>query len=45
VQLKPYQTDTLNTLRRFFEHARLAGPKAAYETITTEPEQVVRIGR
>ncbi len=45
MKLKPYQTDTLNTLRRFFEHARLAGPKAAYETITTEPEQAVRIGR
>ena len=45
MQLKPYQTDTLNTLRRFFEHARLAGAKAAYEAITTEPEQVARIGR
>ncbi len=45
MQLKQYQTDTLNTLRRFFEQARLAGPKAAYETITTEPEQAARIGR
>ena len=45
MQLKPYQTDTLNTLRRFFKQARLAGPKAAYEAITTEPEQVARIGR
>ena len=33
MQLKPYQTDTLNTLRRFFEQARIAGPKAAYEAI------------
>ena len=45
MQLKQYQTDTLNTLRRFFEQARLAGPKAAYEAITTEPEQAARIGR
>jgi len=45
MQLKPYQTDTLDTLRRFFEHARLAGPKAAYEAITTEPEQAARVGR
>ena len=45
MQLKPYQTDTLNTLRRFFEHARLAGAKAAYEAITAEPEQAARIGR
>ena len=45
MQLKPYQTDTLNTLRRFFEEARLAGPKAAYEAISAEPEQAARIGR
>ena len=45
MQLKQYQTDTLNTLRRFFEQARIAGPKAAYETIATEPEQAARIGR
>ena len=45
MQLKPYQTDTLNTLRRFFEQARIAGPKAGYESIATKPEQAVRIGR
>ena len=45
MQLKQYQTHTLDTLRRFFEQARLAGPKAAYEAITTEPEQAARIGR
>ena len=45
MQLKPYQTDTLNTLRRFFEQARLAGPKAAYEATAAEPEQAARIGR
>lgn len=39
MQLKQYQTDTLATLRRFFEEARLRGPKAAYEAITQEPEQ------
>lgn len=45
MQLKPYQIDTLDTLRRFFEEARLAGPKAAYEAIAVEPEQAARIGR
>ena len=45
MQLKPYQTHTLDTLRRFFEQARLAGPKAAYEAIAVEPEQAARIGR
>ena len=45
MQLKQYQTHTLDTLRRFFEQARLAGPKAAYEAITTEPEQAARIWR
>ena len=45
MQLKQYQTHTLDTLRRFFEQARLAGPKAAYEAIAVEPEQAARIGR
>ena len=45
MQLKQYQTHTLDTLRRFFEQARLAGPKAAYEAIANEPEQAARIGR
>ena len=45
MQLKQYQTHTLDTLRRFFEQARLAGPKSAYEAIANEPEQAVRIGR
>ncbi|EGD57540.1 Type III restriction enzyme, res subunit [Novosphingobium nitrogenifigens DSM 19370] len=43
MQLKTYQTDTLATLRRFFEEARLRGPKAAYEAITQEPEQAKRL--
>ena len=39
MQLKTYQQATLDTLRRFFEAAQAHGPKAAYEAITTEPEQ------
>ncbi len=45
MQLKQYQTDTLTTLRRFFEDARVAGPKLAYEAITAEPDQKARLGR
>lgn len=44
MQLKQYQADTLAILRRFFEEARIAGPKAAYEAITKEPEQAGRLG-
>ena len=44
MQLKQYQADTLATLRRFFEEARIAGPKNAYEAITKEPEQAARLG-
>ena len=45
MKLKQYQTDTLSLLRRFFEEARIAGPKNAYEAITREPEQAGRLGR
>lgn len=45
MQLKPYQADTLAVLRRFLEEARVAGPKAAYEGITGEPEEKRRLGR
>ena len=45
MQLKQYQTDTLAVLRRFFEEARIGGPKGAYEAITKEPEQAGRLGR
>ena len=45
MKLKQYQTDTLSLLRRFFEAARIAGPKNAYEAITREPEQAGRLGR
>ncbi len=44
MQLKQYQADTLAILRRFFEGARIAGPCAAYEAITREPEQASRLG-
>lgn len=45
MKLKRYQTETLSTLRRFFEEARVAGPKDAYEAITGEPERAGRLGR
>ncbi len=45
MQLKQYQADALSVLRRFFEEARMAGPKNAYETITKEPEYADRLGR
>lgn len=41
--LKSYQTDTLSILRRFLDEARLHGPKAAYEAIAQEPDQVRRL--
>lgn len=41
--LKQYQIETLGVLRHFFEEARLRGPKAAYEAITSEPEQAKRL--
>ncbi len=44
MKLKEYQTETLNTLRRFFEEARIGGPANAYKTITSEPEQAKRLG-
>jgi type III restriction enzyme len=45
MELKQYQTDTLAILRRFLEEARVAGPRSAYDAITTEPEQAERLGR
>ena len=45
MQLKQYQIDALSVLQRFFEDARVAGPKNAYETITQEPELAGRLGR
>lgn len=43
MELKTYQKTTLATLRSFFEDARLRGPKAAYESIVSEPEQAKRL--
>ena len=45
MKLKEYQAETLAVLRRFFEEARMAGPKNAYEVITRAPEQAERLGR
>ena len=44
MKLKEYQTETLNTLRRFFEEACIGGPANAYKTIAGEPEQEKRLG-
>ena len=45
MRLKQYQADTLAVLRRFFEEARMVGPKNAYETITKDPDYAARLGR
>ncbi len=45
MRLKQYQSDALATLRLFFEEARVAGAKGAYEKITAEPERATRLGR
>ncbi len=44
MELKRYQTETLDVLRRFFEEARIGGPKNAYEAVTQAPEQAGRLG-
>src|SRR4051794_26248613 len=45
MKLKQYQTDTLTTLRRLLEMARVAGPQNAYDSVTEAPEQAKRLGR
>jgi type III restriction enzyme len=45
MQLKQYQQETLDTLRRFLQLARVAGPANAYAEITEAPEQARRLGR
>lgn len=45
MELKDYQKETLATLSRFFQDARVGGPKVAYETIVNEPAQKARLGR
>src|SRR5690348_13237367 len=44
MELKRYRTETLDVMRRFFEEARVSGPKAAYESITQEPDQKAHLG-
>ena len=44
MELKQYQTGTLDVLRRFFEEARIGGAKNAYEAVTREPGQSGRLG-
>ncbi|WP_066708966.1 DEAD/DEAH box helicase [Celeribacter ethanolicus] len=43
MKLKQYQKESLKTLRRFFEEARITGPKPAYEALTAEPELAKRL--
>lgn len=43
MKLKDYQKASIATLREFFEEARIAGPKAAYESVTAKPELVKRL--
>lgn len=43
MELKTYQAQTLGTLRRFLEKARVEGPGAAYEAIIAEPEMAKRL--
>ena len=45
MQLKPYQVETLESLRRFLEEARIAGPAAAYAAAVRAPERAARLGR
>ena len=45
MELKPYQAEALDTLRRFLEDARIAGPAASYKKLATEPELAARLGR
>lgn len=43
MKLKDYQKASLATLRAFFEEARITGPKAAYEKLTSEPALAARL--
>tara|TARA_R110001592_G_scaffold363233_2_gene681943 strand:+ start:319 stop:2973 length:2655 start_codon:yes stop_codon:yes gene_type:complete len=43
MKLKTYQQASLATLRKFFEGARIVGAKAAYESITAEPQLAKRL--
>lgn len=43
MELKEYQSQTLDTLRRFLTNARVEGPSAAYEAIVSEPDMAKRL--
>ncbi|MBF9234615.1 DEAD/DEAH box helicase [Microvirga alba] len=43
MELKTYQSQTLDTLRRFLTKARVEGPSAAYGAIVAEPEMARRL--
>lgn len=45
MQLKNYQTNTLNVLHKFFEQARICGHKQAFENIVSNPEISYRLGK
>ncbi|WP_210163300.1 DEAD/DEAH box helicase [Niveispirillum irakense] len=45
MQLKQYQQDTIATLRRFFEEARVGGARNAFQQVTSAPDQAKRLGR
>lgn len=45
MHLKDYQKETLRTLSRYLEMARLYGPAGAYDEIIAEPEMKQRLGR
>lgn len=45
MQLKNYQNNTLNVLRKFFEQARICGHKQSFENIVSEPEISYRLGK
>ena len=44
MQLKNYQNNTLDVLRKFFETARISGHKQAYDILTSEVELKHRLG-
>ena len=44
MQLKNYQINTLNVLRKFFETARITGHQKAYDLLTSEVELKHRLG-
>jgi type III restriction enzyme len=45
MQLKTYQQNTLDVLRRFFERCRLTDVKSAYQSMTNDWEIKDRLGR